>query len=530
MRSNRPFRLVVKPEGIFLAVDGAAKEVVLAEVLAYIRSRDIQDYDADAVLRAVNEKPQDPVRIADRRDDLDRPAMIEVRPSDDGLKAELRITEPLGKPWPTVEACKAEMGRKGVSFGIDEGALRKTIEDRRAGEWVGVARGVAPVDGKDAEFIFKVDLEPARPKAVDDSRVDMKDLGTVVNVIKGQELLEKKPAVISQDGTSVFGKTLKARLAKDKNIPAGTNTVISDDGLHLFSVIDGCVKIKDNRVCVLPVFEVSGDVDYGTGNIQFVGDVVVKGTIREGFEVSAGGGITVGGVVEGATVACEGDMVVRGGLRGMGKARVQVKGNLSATYVDQAWVRCGRDLVVADVIMHSDVGARGTVSTITGKKGIIVGGKIQAGCEIRCEVLGNEMGTRTEVVVGIPPEILEEKSQLQQNQKELEGKLGEIVSNVGYLKKIEALGRLDDQKREVLLKLTRAQFQLQAQLGVIKDKLAALEVDMDRNRTEGRVSVHRSVYPGVAVTIRGVTYLVRDKMDFISFMYIDGEVKPRPFQ
>ena len=78
--------------------------------------------------------------------------------------------------------------------------------------------------------------------------------------------------------------------------------------------------------------------------------------------------------------------------------------------------------------------------------------------------------------------------------------------------------------------MTRAQFQLQAQLGVIKDKLAALELDMDRNRTEGRVSVHRSVYPGVAVTIRGVTYLVRDKMDFISFIYIDGEVKPRPFQ
>ena len=104
MRSNRPFRLVVKPEGVFLAVEGTAKEVVLAEVLAYIRSRDIQDYDAEAVLRAVNEKPQDPVRIADRRDDLDRPAMIEVRPSDDGLKAELRITEPLGKPWPTVEA------------------------------------------------------------------------------------------------------------------------------------------------------------------------------------------------------------------------------------------------------------------------------------------------------------------------------------------------------------------------------------------------------------------------------------------
>ncbi len=530
MRSERPFRLVVKPEGIFLAVDTTAKEVVLAEVLAYIRSREIQEYNTDAVLRAVNEKPQAPVRIADRHQDLDRPAMIELRCSEDGLKAELRITEPLGKAWPTVETCMTEMGRRGVSFGVDQGTLQRMVDAKIAGEWKVVARGVPPVDGKDAEFLFKVDLDPVRPKAIDDSHVDMKNLGTVVNVVQGQELLEKKPAIPSQEGTSVFGKTLKPRLAKDKNMPAGTNTTISDDGLHLFSSIDGCVKIKENKVCVLPVFEVSGDVDYSTGNIQFVGDVVVKGTIRDGFEVAAGGGVAVGGVVEGALVNCDGDLSVRGGIRGMGKARVQVKGTVTAVYVDQAWVRCGRDLVVADVIMHSDVGARGTINAITGKKGIIVGGRIQAGSEVRCEVLGNEMGTRTEVVVGLPPELLEERNQLLQSQKEMDVKLSEILSNIGYLKKLEGLGRLDDQKREVLLKLTRAQFQLQAQLGVLKDKLAVSDLDMDRNRTDGRVSVHKSVYPGVSVTIRGVTYLVRDKMDFISFLYIDGEVKPRPFQ
>ena len=203
MRSERPFRLVVKPEGIFLAVDTTAKEVVLAEVLAYIRSREIQEYNTDAVLRAVNEKPQAPVRIADRHQDLDRPAMIELRCSEDGLKAELRITEPLGKAWPTVETCMTEMGRRGVSFGVDQGTLQRMVDAKIAGEWKVVARGVPPVDGKDAEFLFKVDLDPVRPKAIDDSHVDMKNLGTVVNVVQGQELLEKKPAIPSQEGTSI---------------------------------------------------------------------------------------------------------------------------------------------------------------------------------------------------------------------------------------------------------------------------------------------------------------------------------------
>jgi uncharacterized protein (DUF342 family) len=179
--------------------------------------------------------------------------------------------------------------------------------------------------------------------------------------------------------------------------------------------------------------------------------------------------------------------------------------------------------------MHSDVGARGVVDVMGGKKGLIVGGKIQAGQEVRCEILGSEMGTRTEVVVGLPPEMLEERTLLQGSVKELDAKLQEILSNVSYLKKVESLGKLDDAKRQILLKLTRAQFQLQAQFKIAKEKLAALESQMDKTKAEGRVLVHKIVYPGVSVTIRGLTYLVRETMQFIAFSFIDGEVKARPY-
>ncbi len=52
---------------------------------------------------------------------------------------------------------------------------------------------------------------------------------------------------------------------------------------------------------------------------------------------------------------------------------------------------------------------------------------------------------------------------------------------------------------------------------------------MDKTKTEGRVLVHKVVYPGVSVTIRGLTYLVRETMQFIAFSFIDGEVKARPY-
>jgi len=41
----------------------------------------------------------------------------------------------------------------------------------------------------------------------------------------------------------------------------------------------------------MPVYEVDGDVDYGVGNINFIGSVVIKGSIRDGFSVVAGSDI-----------------------------------------------------------------------------------------------------------------------------------------------------------------------------------------------------------------------------------------------
>ena len=36
-------------------------------------------------------------------------------------------------------------------------------------------------------------------------------------------------------------------------------------------------------------------------------------------------------------------------------------------------------------------------------------------------------------------------------------------------------------------------------------------------------------HPGVTVTVRGVTYVVREKQTFCSFIYHEGEVVIRPF-
>ena len=55
-----------------------------------------------------------------------------------------------------------------------------------------------------------------KPRAVGD-KVDMKELGSVINVIKGQEIAEKIPVKPGKNGTSLMGKKIPAYVGKDKN-------------------------------------------------------------------------------------------------------------------------------------------------------------------------------------------------------------------------------------------------------------------------------------------------------------------------
>jgi uncharacterized protein (DUF342 family) len=305
---------------------------------------------------------------------------------------------------------------------------------------------------------------------------------------------------------------------------------MSEDKMKLFADCDGNLYIKDKKLMVNPTFEVNGDVDYGVGNINFIGPVTVTGSVREGFEVSSGNELRVDGVVEGATLSAEGDMVIKTGVRGAGKAKLIAKGNVIINYIDQAFVRSERSVKVADVILNSDIGARFDVVVGGGKKGQIVGGKVVAGSEVVCEILGSEMEPRTDILVGQLPEILEECRQIQEDLKLYETQIDKIDANVDFLKDLQKAGELKPDKQELLAKITKAKFQIKAQYGAARKRLDELERDADENRLDGCVRVRNICYPGVSITIRGVRYIVREKLRFTKFVYEDGEIKIKSFE
>ncbi|MDR3164124.1 MAG: FapA family protein [Synergistaceae bacterium] len=523
------FELNVTEEGIFLEVAPDCTDSI-GKVIGTLRERGIMDYDGDAVRQALENKQGIPVRIAAPRKEEEREADFRIKVSEDALTCELWLIPPSGgAAMPTVESVKGYMNSHGIIYGHDEAAIKEMLTVPIVKQWVVTAKGDAPENGHDAKINYKVDLNVLKPRAVGD-KVDMKELGSVINVIQGQEIAEKIPLIQGQDGMSLMGKKIPTYSGKDKNLPAGRGTILSEDRLHLYAEFDGNVIIKEGKLSVKEVFEVKGDIDYSVGNINFIGAVIIHGSVREGFEVNSGGDLLVDGVVEGATLKSEGNLTIKIGIRGTGKGLLTAKGDINVGYIDQAKVRSGGNIAVAEAILHSDIGARGEVLAMGSKKGQIVGGTIRAGSEVVCEVLGSEMGTRTDVVVGELPELIEERKRADENLKQFEEQLEKIDANINFLKSLQKSGQLTDDKRDMLARLTKTKFQIMAQHDVTKRRLLELAGEMEKNKVNGRVRVKSVCHQGVTITIRGVRYIVRETLKFTRFVYEDGEVRIKAFE
>jgi uncharacterized protein (DUF342 family) len=280
---------------------------------------------------------------------------------------------------------------------------------------------------------------------------------------------------------------------------------------------------------VLPELEVNGDVDFGTGNIDFPGCVKIKGVVRDGFKVVSVGDIDVREMVEGAYVESAGNISVAGGVRAMGRGRLISAGDIRASFVDQAYIRAQGSIYIRNSLLHSDVGSNQFVKVMGGRKSQIAGGKVLAGIEVVCQILGSEMGTKTEVVVGISAERAERRRELQALIAQYEENILKANSNLTFLKNLEAKGALTQKGQQQKISVMKTKFQMQAALISMTNELKELEEYLKVTKTEGIVRVREICYPGVSVTMRGTVYKVREAFKFVSFVFDGGEIRLRTF-
>jgi uncharacterized protein len=263
-----------------------------------------------------------------------------------------------------------------------------------------VAQSKTPVIGRKEYYMPLMDIQKKSGKMLSDGRIDFRELESIIQVSKGQEILQRFAELKPEDGFDIYGQKIEGGMEEPKGFLCGKNIVPSaqDENIYI-SDIDGCLDIDKRTLSVVAVVVVKGDVDFSTGNIDFNGSVNIKGSVFPGFTVKARGDIIVGKNVDDAILDATGNINVGMGIAGKGATKIRATGSLKVKYILNANVEVEGSVLVEDSIINSNIFANDSVS-VTSPHGKILGGEVIARHEIKVNFAGTLSETPTVLTVG----------------------------------------------------------------------------------------------------------------------------------
>lgn len=450
-----------------------------------------------------------------------------LKVSEDRMEAVARFYPPsTGGQALSKEELLNDLQHKGIKAGIQEDVISEYINNKQYCTDIVVAKGIPATRGTDASMEYFFNTDPnVKPTLNPDGTVDFFNLNTISKCEAGMLLARLTPEVPGERGSRVTGEPILPPDVRKMKLSFGPKITLSEDKLTITSDVNGHVSLIEDKVFVSDVYEVV-DVGTATGNIDYDGDVLVKGNIQSGFCVEANGNIEVRGVVEGALVKATGDVIIARGVNGMNKGIISAGGNVIAKFVENANVTSG-GYVHAEAIIHSKVNA-GTDITVTGKKGFIVGGSVRAlGC-VEAKTIGSDMGGETEVEVGSDPKI-------KQKIQNLEKLLKTEKDNINKMEPILAtFAQRIREKAQLTPDQIRYFKQLSEQYKIEKQNYQAnydeyMELTDALGNTENvkdpYVAVSQYLYPGTKLTISEVSQVMTKTCQHSRFVREGADIR-----
>jgi len=445
---------------------------------------------------------------------LDLDAQVVVFIPKSGLSAWVLAYPPVGNGkelGPGALAQAMELQR--VGFGVDEAMLNSLPQKPdRYFRLFPIAWGQPPVNGMDGSV---EDLFPRKMEwelIVDENnRVDYTSLNLFRNVNEGDMICRITLPTPGVPGRSVRDEEIPAKDGHPPHVPNGRNTHLTEDGEALVASITGQVEFSDKNFQVKPVLEIAGDVDFSTGNINFVGNVHVHGDVCNGFTVRAMGSVTVDGVVEACSVEAGCDVVVGLGVQGDSQAVIRAQRNVFAKYLENCCV-CVKETLHTDSIINCEVYCDGAVEVRTGRM-TVVGGTVRAGQGIKAGTIGSRVECHTNILLGGQPCGEYDRGLLEQEARELKRELKRTERQPESPQKFRQMSKLK-------VKLLVAQKKL-SQLNKKQEEQASKE---EKAKPAVRKMVCDYVYPGTNLTIDGVTHQFNRRLHPCAASLVKGEI------
>lgn len=420
-----------------------------------------------------------------------------------------------------------DLEHRGIKSGICRDAVEAFFRKREYCEEILVAQGKEPVQGKNAYIEYKFNTDKsAKPTLNEDGSVDFFHLNILNHCNKGDVLAILHPAQPGEPGENVFGERIAPAEVRGETLKFGHNIELSKDKSMLTAMVNGHVELVEGSVFVSDELVVE-NVDTATGNIEYEGNVQINGNVATNFEVKAKGDIVVKGVVEGAKLVADGNIIIARGMNGMGRGILQAGGNIVSKFLENVTAEA-EGYVASESILHSRVTAGGEIN-VDGRRGFITGGRVSATGTINVKTLGSEMGADTIVEVGADPKVKERINELQK----------QIMEDTKILQTVQPILVSTKQKLAQGVKLKPEQVQyIQTLAATNQQKTQALaeankELESMQkhagNPAEAVVRVKGEVYPGTRICIGDVSMVVQKTTHYCRFVRERGDVKMAPF-
>lgn len=527
----------MSPEGAFLKVIppiGKGKRATERQAMDALMARKAEDIDTDLVARAVKAAEGEYIRVGAFTVNPAQDAVLTVDISDQEMKAYIYAAPPgPGGCDLSAETILSFLRNNRIVHGVNEEYVRAFADRPTYKEMVLVAEGTRPVNGADAyiQYNFQADQTKVRLKEASNGRVDFKDLNIIQNVVESQPLARKMLAERGMSGKTVTGKVLPAKNGRDIPMPLGKNVHVGDDQVTIIADMNGQVVLAGGKINVEPVYTVQGDVNLRTGNIIFLGTVLITGNVDDGFSVKAAGNIEVHGTVGKAELDAEGDIIVHQGIAGKSAGFVRAGRSIWARFIENAKVEAGALVVVSDGIINSQVDANKKI-ICQGKRAHIVGGQLRAAEEINAKILGSPVsGTETICEVGYDPKSKEKLDTLTERKTGVEKQLDEIELNLQTLVNIKKQRKSLPEDKEAYLRelVERKQFAA-GDLAKINKDIEEVQTYLNGLRNRGRISASAKVYPGVKVVIRDVRDDVKTEYRAVTFVLENNLIRVTKYE
>ena len=201
----------------------------------------------------------------------------------------------------------------GIKIELHSDQILSACYGLKSGKWM-IGVGIPPKPPVDGRVDLVCDLTSRQIQKEPEGRVDLLDRGKISSVEPGEVLAYWHPPVEGEPGLDVFGATIEPRPPKRMRLSAGPGVKLMENGTVAVAEIAGRPCWDQGRLCVRPELIISSDVDVSTGNIEFIGDVIVTGDVKESLTIKAGGMVEVKGNVYNARIVAGSDVVIHKNL------------------------------------------------------------------------------------------------------------------------------------------------------------------------------------------------------------------------